>query len=188
LFAGLLHLNKGCDVLLRACAILRSQGQVFSLRIIGCGPGAQEIVRAISDLGLTPVVQLQPTCPQADLARWYRRAAVVAVPSRAEGIPNVMLEALACGARVVASAVGGISEWAHVPGLSLVPANDPQALATALSHAVLSPRSIGREKLFRRTHEDAARDLAACLARVAGISAGHRQSGSSRLNPQGASD
>jgi glycosyltransferase involved in cell wall biosynthesis len=75
---------------------------------------------------------------QADLLREYRRASALCMPCRVlandrDGIPNVLVEAMAAGAPVVASGVSGIPELVEsgVNGL-LVPPEDPQALADAL--------------------------------------------------------
>jgi glycosyltransferase involved in cell wall biosynthesis len=67
-------------------------------------------------------------------------ADVLVLASWAEGTPNVVLEALASGRRVVASAVGGVPDLLADPALGeLVPARDPAALATALVRAARAP-------------------------------------------------
>jgi glycosyltransferase involved in cell wall biosynthesis len=65
---------------------------------------------------------------------------VLVLPSHAEGTPNVVLEALACGRRVVATDVGGIPDLITNATLGqLVPPHDPKALAVALAHALQTP-------------------------------------------------
>ncbi|HEY0986928.1 MAG TPA: glycosyltransferase, partial [Kofleriaceae bacterium] len=65
---------------------------------------------------------------------------VLVLPSHVEGTPNVVLEALACGRRVVASAVGGVPDLLTSPTLgALVTPRDPDALAGALTQALRTP-------------------------------------------------
>lgn len=75
--------------------------------------------------------------PHREIPLWMNASDVLCLPSLHEGLPNVALEALACGIPVVASRVGGVPEIVHdgVNGL-LVPPNDPQALRRALEHAL----------------------------------------------------
>jgi len=68
-----------------------------------------------------------------ELPDWYRAADVFVLPSRSEGLPNVLLEASACGTPFVASNVGGIPEIAHLGASKLVQPNDAQSLASAIS-------------------------------------------------------
>ncbi len=78
--------------------------------------------------------------PLREVAEWLAAADVLALPSWAEGTPNVVLEALASGRPVVASAVGGIPDVVRhgIDGL-LVPPRDPAALAAALWDALARP-------------------------------------------------
>jgi glycosyltransferase involved in cell wall biosynthesis len=73
------------------------------------------------------------------LADWYRAADLFVLPSRSEGVPNVLLEASACGCPWVASRVGGISEIAHLGQSRLVPPDDPHALAAAIRDSLGRP-------------------------------------------------
>jgi len=71
---------------------------------------------------------------------WMAAADLVVLPSHVEGTPNVVLEALASGRRVVASAVGGVPDLITSKTLgALVPASDPEALADALVLALRQP-------------------------------------------------
>jgi glycosyltransferase involved in cell wall biosynthesis len=68
-----------------------------------------------------------------DLPDWYRAADVTVLPSRSEGVPNVLLESTACGTPFVASDVGGIAEVADPLLDRLVPAEHADALAKAIT-------------------------------------------------------
>ena len=71
-----------------------------------------------------------------ELPDWYRAADLTVLPSRSEGLPNVLRESLACGTPFVASNVGGINEIADPRFGLLVPPEDPEALADAIAQAL----------------------------------------------------
>jgi glycosyltransferase involved in cell wall biosynthesis len=139
LAVGRLVAKKGFDVLVDACAVLERRGVQFEAVIAGQDDKHGGLLRAaISGHGLDGRVRLAGPLSQAELLSEYRRASALCMPSRLlpddrDGIPNVLVEAMAAGAPVVASAVSGIPELvAHdVNGLTVAP-EDPEALADAL--------------------------------------------------------
>jgi teichuronic acid biosynthesis glycosyltransferase TuaC len=109
-----------------------------TLAIVGDGPLRGAIETAIAPLGER--VRLAGAQPLAKVPTWMAAADVLVLPSHNEGTPNVVLEALACGRRVVATAVGGIPDLLTSDVLgALVPPRDPQALGAALVHALRTP-------------------------------------------------
>jgi glycosyltransferase involved in cell wall biosynthesis len=134
---GRLVAKKGFDTFVEACALLHERGVPFEARIVGQDDKDGEALRRrIAELGV-PVALPGPVGPAALLDE-YRRADALAMPCRLlpndrDGIPNVLVEAMAAGAPVVATAVSGIPELVEheVNGL-LVPPEDPRALADAL--------------------------------------------------------
>ena len=70
--------------------------------------------------------------PHRELPAWFRAADVVALPSRSEGVPNVLQEAAACGTRFVASRVGGVPEIAGLGDGRLVESGNAEELAGAM--------------------------------------------------------
>lgn len=80
------------------------------LLIVGAGPERDHLERHAEGLGISPHVRFIGAVPQGELSRYYSAADVMLLPSEREGWPNVVLESLACGARVVASRVGGVPE------------------------------------------------------------------------------
>jgi glycosyltransferase involved in cell wall biosynthesis len=124
---------KGLDVLLEACSALKSAGSRVRVFLLGDGPLRSRIQEDIAHRGLEEMVTLAGTQPQERLAEWYRATDLTVLPSRSEGLPNVLRESLACGTPFVASDVGGISEIATEQNAILVPPEAPGALATAIA-------------------------------------------------------
>jgi glycosyltransferase involved in cell wall biosynthesis len=131
--------KKGFDVLVDACAVLRERDVAFEAAIVGQqGKQTAALEARIARRGLREHVRLRGPMGQEELLREYRRASALCMPSRLlpddrDGIPNVLVEAMAAGTPVVASAVSGIPELVeHEVNGMLVPPEDPQALAGAL--------------------------------------------------------
>lgn len=133
LFVGNLVEVKGIPFLIEACRQLVHSGRPLRLDIIGAGPLRASLARQIAASGLRDFVRLRGSRHPAELPQWYRAADLVVLPSHSEGIPNVLVEAAACGRPFVATAVGGIPEIAHFSRSELVPPADSAALAQAIS-------------------------------------------------------
>jgi glycosyltransferase involved in cell wall biosynthesis len=143
LAVGRLVEKKGFDILVTAAARLSVP---FRLRIIGEGPEQGRLAAAVASAKLEDRVTLCGGRTHAELPEEYSRAHVVAVPSIVDatgdrdGLPNVVLEAMASGRPVVASDVGAISS-AVTPGETgiLVPPGDPGALCRGLESIARQP-------------------------------------------------
>ena len=144
LFVGRIQPLKAPDVLVRAAGHLRAErarrSVVRPLRVavVGGPSGSgldrpEELGRLVADLGLGDVVTFHPPAPRERLADWYRAADLVTVPSYNESFGLVAVEAQACGAPVVAAAVGGLRTAVSdgVSGL-LVDGHDPRDWARVL--------------------------------------------------------
>ena len=143
---GRLVAKKGFDTLVDACALLDARGVPFEALIVGQDDKDGAQLRAHIERSGVPVALPGPVGP-AELLDEYRRAGALCMPSRLlpndrDGIPNVLVEAMAAGAPVVASNVSGIPELVEdeVNGLLVAP-DDPQALADALVRAPRGPRA-----------------------------------------------
>ena len=144
---GRLEPVKGHTVLLEACKKISKQGPPFTCYVSGNGSLHSRLSQKVTEYGLDKFFQLQGSQPQSRLADWYRAADVVALPSLSEGVPNVLLEAISCGSRFVASRVGGIPEIADPLQDRLVTPNNPQLLAEALSDMLAVP-AIPEQRVF----------------------------------------
>jgi glycosyltransferase involved in cell wall biosynthesis len=132
LYVGRLTREKGVDILIRAAALMREGG--VRLQIVGGGPERTRLEELASSLKADNVSFLGGISDRRDLADIYRRATVFVLPSRSEGLGCVLLEAMAAGTPIVATAVGGIPDLIRDGwnGL-LVPSEDPGALAGAVN-------------------------------------------------------
>ncbi len=140
LAVGRMVAKKGFDQLVEACAILERRGIPFEAAIVGQEDKDSARVRErIARHGLEGRVRLPGPMGQAELLHEYRRAGALCMPSRLlpddrDGIPNVLVEAMAAGTPVVASAVSGIPELvAHDVNGVLVEPEQPAAIADALA-------------------------------------------------------
>ncbi len=110
LSVGRLHRVKDHRFLVQACGKLREQGVHFICWIAGEGPERPALERQIIADGLQGYVHLVGHVSRADLAGYYRHADLVVLTSKSEGIPVVLMEAMAHGNLVLAPAITGIPE------------------------------------------------------------------------------
>lgn len=152
---GRLVPKKGFDVLVEACAILQRRGCNFETIIVGeHGEHEAELRHQIEAHGLQDHIRFTGPMDQARLYAEYQNADVFCLPCRVldngdrDGLPNVLMEAMACGLPVVTTPVSGIPEIIHDGhNGALVPPNDPEAFANAIqrisSDSILA-RNLGR--------------------------------------------
>ena len=124
---------KGFQHLIASCAVLKTRGRLFDCHILGNGPLKGLLQRQIEHLGLEDCVKLAGPQSQMRLAEWYRAADLTVLSSLSEGVPNVLLESLACGTPFVATSVGGVPEIADRLYDRLVPPASPVAMADAIA-------------------------------------------------------
>ena len=110
LSVGRLHSVKNYRFLIQACAALRAEGLDFLCWIAGEGPERAALERLIDELRLRNHVLLLGHVPRNDLPGYYRYADLVVLTSRSEGLPVVLMEAMAHGRLVLAPAMTGIPE------------------------------------------------------------------------------
>jgi len=170
LYVGNLKADKGVLDLATAWSQVTRELPDASLAIVGGGPARPTLQAA-----LPPRATLVGPQPLAAIPTWMAACDVLVLPSHAEGTPNVVLEALACGRRVVGCAVGGIPDLITSATLgALVPPHQPQVLAAALTQALRTP--YGPEAVAelgaRGGWEPSAAALHAVLVEAAGASVG----------------
>ena len=156
LFVGRLHPQKGVDTLLRAFALLRPRlPRPAVLRIVGDGPRRDQLRALAVDLGVDAHVEFAGQ--RDDVGPYLDAADVFVLPSRAEGLSNALLEAMAAGIPPVVSDVAGNRDGVRDGHSGLTAAvDDPPALAAALQR-LLGDRTL-RARLGAQARRAAERD------------------------------
>ena len=166
LFVGNLVPVKGLDVLVEACTILAADGVRFACYLIGQGPLEGWLEARIARRGLGGRFRLLGPRSHDQLPDWFRAADLFVLPSRSEGVPNVLLEATACGTPFVASRVGGIPEIAHLGTGRLVPPEDAPALARAIRDQLADSDRRPAHAAPGRSHAEAADEIVGLFEQV----------------------
>ncbi|MEQ3553101.1 glycosyltransferase [Pseudonocardia nematodicida] len=175
-FVGRLVAKKGLPDLIDAMALLRERGRPTPLDVVGSGPLSETARRQVDELGLTGLVRFHGPLPADAVAGIVGAASVFAAPcvhapdGDRDGLPTVLLEAMALGTPCVATTVTGIPEAVrHDRTGLLVPERDPAALADAITVLLDDPaRGIRLARAARALVEDRfdRADQAAALARL----------------------
>jgi glycosyltransferase involved in cell wall biosynthesis len=133
LAVGRLSSEKGHAILLQAAARLEKMNEApdFRVVVVGDGPEQENLQRLTARLGIGQRIVMAGF--QADVRPYYCLSTLLALPSYSEGSPNVVLEAMAAGLPIAATAAGGVPEILEdgVTGLMVTP-GDPQAMAEAI--------------------------------------------------------
>lgn len=137
LAVGNLNTEKGFDLLLQAFELAISAKPDLSLSLVGTGPEEASLKELARSLRIENRVDFLGTLPHDDLPNLYRSAGILCLTSQREGCPNVVMEALACGTPVVATAVGGVPELIHddVNGM-LIRERNAQMTAAAIKKVI----------------------------------------------------
>jgi glycosyltransferase involved in cell wall biosynthesis len=136
--AGRLSYEKGCDVLLKAIARIRDDAPAFGVDIYGRGPEEKKLKHMARALNVEKVVSFRGFID--NILPVLRESDFLILPSRSEGMPNILLEAWSQKLGVLSTVVGGVPEMIEheVSGL-LAPPNDPETLAEQLLFALDNP-------------------------------------------------
>lgn len=134
--------EKGHLVLLQALAILVREGVSFEMTLVGDGPMRPQIERAIRELRLERHVELAGWMSNAEVRTAIRAARAVVLSSFIEGVPIVLMEAMALGRPVIATHVGGIPELVDRECGWLVPAGSAERLAEAMKQCLDAPDAV----------------------------------------------
>lgn len=150
-------LYKGPDLLIEATAMLRRAGMDVGVTIVGDGRHRGELEALAKNRGVSDRVRFAGRlAPGEPVRRELDRCDVFVLPSRTEGLPRVLLEAMARGVPCVATRVGGIPEL--LDDDEMVPPGDPPALAAKLRDVLgdadrlarLSQRNLAKAREFHR--------------------------------------
>jgi teichuronic acid biosynthesis glycosyltransferase TuaC len=168
LYLGHLSEQKGAFDLLRAFNARRGRLRGAQLVMVGDGAGAVACQALARELGVP--ASFIGAQPHETIPTFLAACDLLSLPSWNEGMPNVVVEALACGRPVVATSVGGIPDVVTEGLGALVPPRDPEALGDALVRTLETPHDAARisAALDRLDWDGSARMLYASLLRALG--------------------
>jgi glycosyltransferase involved in cell wall biosynthesis len=167
-FIGELRPVKGIDLLVDAVATLRREGRRITAAIVGSGPDREALQARVDRLELAADIAFKGAMPAREA---FALGHVVVVPSRAESLPYVVLEAAAAGKPLIATKVGGIPEIYGPLADKLIPPQDAAALARAIAEALDNPAAAA--ETARRLREQVAANFSV-ESMVDAVLAGYR--------------
>jgi glycosyltransferase involved in cell wall biosynthesis len=158
-FAGRLRYQKGLDCLIGSIGRLKKDGYEkagrfpeFRLRIAGCGPLEDFLKKLVREKGIEKEVVFLGHLDENELIDAYQHSDVFVNPSRYEGMPNALLEAMACGLPCVVTKVEGHDELVKEGENGfLVPKESESTLADAIGRLIVNETL--RKKMGRRSRE-----------------------------------
>ena len=158
---GRLSAEKGPDVMVEAMRHLTDLP--LTLSFIGDGPDRPALIEQASRLGVSDKVRFHGRI--TDAATLLRAFDVVALSSRTEGTPMVILEAMEARVPIVAPSVGGIPDVLSGNEAMLIEAENPEALAEAIRRTLADPEAAAQRVLRAHARLRAEFDVNACLAK-----------------------
>lgn len=173
--AALEH-KKGLDVLLKALARVKCR---YSVSVFGAGSELESLRALASGLGIGELIQWQGRRPNGEVISALAKASLFIMPSRMEGVPNALIEAMGMGVPCIATKVNGIPELItdRESGL-LIPPNSPDDLAYAIDWMHRSPERAQRMAENGHAHVLKLYDYSACLSHLTSV-----LEGANRLGP-----
>jgi len=155
-FASIARLSghKGIPLLIQAAAILKDDGYRFTIQLIGGGEMQQQVENMIRDYDLQDHVNLVGWASSMEIVECLLDSKAMVLPSFAEGLPVVIMEALALEVPVIVTAIAGTPELVNNQCGWLIPSGSVDALAEALKTAMQTPPQtlakmgkVGRERV-----------------------------------------
>lgn len=172
-YVGRLSAQKGLPVLLDAVAMIAEAHPDLRMTIVGDGPLRADLEARAASLGIVQHLNFTGSASNADVRHYIAAARALVVPSFAEGLPVVIMEALALGRPVIATAIAGIPElvdaetgWIVLPGNADALAQAMRAALTAAPAVLEAMGEAGRERVAAR--HDAAANARMLLSMIGG--------------------
>lgn len=150
-----LSAQKGLPLLIEAAALLRASGIDFHLTLVGDGEMRAQVERMIAGRNLGDAITITGFLSAADVRAHILKSRAMVLPSFAEGLPVVLMEALALGVPVVTTAIAGIPELVDGRCGWIVPAGSAETIADAMAAALAADPAtlramgmVGRERVL----------------------------------------
>ena len=162
--------QKGLPLLIDACAKLDAEGDAFSVTIIGDGELKSELAAQVGARGLGHRITLAGSKSGAEIRDYLLRSRALVLPSFAEGLPVVLMEAMALSRPVIATSIAGIPELVDGTCGWLIPAGSVDALVLAMREVLQASTEdlaakgrVGRARVRRRHSAERGAELLAGL-------------------------
>jgi glycosyltransferase involved in cell wall biosynthesis len=141
IYAGRMDPNKNLSVLVRACRLLRDRGLALRVQLVGDGPSRASLAELVRELGLQETVEFTGWKKPEEVRDLLGQARIFVLTSKGEGMPLAVLEAMACGAVPVCTAVGDVPDTVRhgENGLVVRDPNDPLLFADAIQKLLQEP-------------------------------------------------
>jgi len=139
LFVGRLVRGKGPQHLIRALPAVRKTNPDATLYLCGEGPIRDELTQEAAELGVRDAVHFLGQVPPEEMPSVYRAGDILVLPSRAEGVPRTILEALASGVQIICTDLPQLREVVPADAC-FVPFGDTTAIANAIRESLGGPR------------------------------------------------
>ncbi len=149
LFLGMLRDVKGVDVLIEALARLRAEGRPSTAIIVGDGPDEALCRALVAEKGLDDLISFRPSTPAREA---FALGRTIVVPSRAESMPYVVLEAIAARLPIITTRVGGIPEIFGPHSGELLAPDDVEGLRAAMRAVLDDPDGAANAAAARQAH------------------------------------
>src|SRR5665213_71612 len=151
IYLGELRHIKGIDVLIEAIALMRRNGRNVTATLVGDGPDRNALQAQVAQANLSSAIRFMPAMAARTA---FALGRIMVAPSRYESLPYVVLEAAAASKPLITTRVGGVPEICGPLSNTLIPPNDPQALAQAIALALDRPDAMAKiaHKLCDRVH------------------------------------
>jgi colanic acid/amylovoran biosynthesis glycosyltransferase len=162
--------RKGHSVLVNAVAEMRDRGHEVALTLVGDGPERERVEAEVVRLGLEDAVTFCGALPHEAVLACYADCDIFCLPSFAEGVPVVLMEAMACGIPVVATQINGIPELVdHAKSGLLVAPGRSDLVADALGALARDPALRARLGQEGRMRVEDQYELSECAAQLRGV-------------------
>ncbi len=140
-YIGRLTHQKGIPNFIAAMPLILEQRNEIEFLVGGDGPLFDQVEVQLKDDGLQERVRLTGLIPHGEVADYWNKLKLFVLPSKAEGLPRAMLEAMACGTPVLATPVGGIPDIIKDAETGFImPANSPECIAENVVRALEHPK------------------------------------------------
>lgn len=139
------QMYKGPDLLIRAISHLKKQGQTYNVTMLGGGIFLQEMQALAKKLECSELIHFAGEVEHADVIQYLDNADAFVMPSRTEGLPRALIEAMARGLPCIASNVGGIPEL--LDNATVVENNNWSQLAQKIHGLLSSPESMSQASM-----------------------------------------